>query len=140
MRISDWSADVCSSDLLEPLSGYLRLGQGLLVGEPLEGPWNFGPAADATLPVQALVTQMQAQWPGLRCEHHPGPHPHEAKTLQLDCSKAAQTLAWRAVWNADATLQHTTQWYRSYYERGQLRSHAALQDYVAADRAAGLGR
>src|SRR3546814_20446948 len=82
---------------------------------------------------------MQAQWPGLRCEHRPGPHPHEAKTLQLHCSNAAQTLAWRAVWNADATPQHTTQWYRSYYEPGQLRSPAHLQDYVAADRADGLG-
>jgi CDP-glucose 4,6-dehydratase len=125
--------------VLEPLSGYLRLGQGLLASEPVEGPWNFGPTVDANLPVQALVTQMQAQWPGLRSEHHPGPHPHEAKTLQLDCSKAAQTLAWRAVWNADATLQHTTQWYRAYYERGQLRSHDDLQDYVADARAAGLG-
>lgn len=125
--------------VLEPLSGYLRLGQGLLVGEPVEGPWNFGPAADATLPVQALVTQMQAQWPGLHSEHHPGLHPHEAKTLQLDCSKAAQGLAWRAVWNADATLRHTAQWYRAYYERGQLRSRDDLQDYVAAARAAELG-
>ena len=125
--------------VLEPLSGYLRLGQGLLAGDPVEGPWNFGPAADASLPVAALVTQMQAQWPGLRSEHHPDTHPHEAKNLQLDCSKAAQTLAWRAVWNADTTLRHTSQWYRAYYERGQLRSRDDLQDYVGAARAAGLG-
>jgi len=124
--------------VLEPLSGYLRLGQGLLAGDPVEGPWNFGPATDATLPVQALVAQMQEQWPGLRSKLHPGPHPHEAATLRLDCSKALQKLAWRAVWTAVDTLRHTTMWYRTYYERGQLRSSEDLQDYVAAARAAGL--
>jgi len=125
--------------VLEPLSGYLCLGQGLLAGDPVEGPWNFGPVADATLPVQALVAQMQTQWPGLRSEQQPGEHPHEAKTLRLDCSKAAQMLAWRAVWNAEDTLRHTTAWYRAYYERGQVRSSNDLQDYVTAACTAGLG-
>lgn len=125
--------------VLEPLSGYLRLGQGLLAGERVEGPWNFGPAVDATLPVHALLSQLQMQWPGLHSEPHPGPHPHEAKTLRLDCSKAAKKLAWRAVWDAGDTLQHTASWYRAYYERGQLRSSEDLQDYVAAARTAGLG-
>lgn len=124
--------------VLEPLSGYLRLGQSLLAGDPVEGPWNFGPATDATLPVQALVSQLQTQWPELRNEHYPGPHPHEAKTLRLDCSKAARSLAWRAVWNADDTLRHTASWYRAYYELGQIRSREDLQDYVAAARTAGL--
>jgi len=99
---------------------------------------EFWPAADATLPVQALVAQMQAQWPGLRSDCHPGPHPHEAKTLRLDCSKAVEALGWQAVWNAGDTLRYTTKWYRAYYERGQIRSSGDLQDYVAAARAAGL--
>lgn len=125
--------------VLEPLSAYLRLGQALLAGDLVEGPWNFGPAADATLPVQALVAQMQMQWPGLHVEHHPGPHPHEAKTLRMDCSKAARGLAWYPVWNATDTLRYTTAWYRAWHERGQLRSREDLHDYVAAARAAGLG-
>src|SRR3546814_11059395 len=29
MRISDWSSDVCSSDLLRPVHGALRLGEAL---------------------------------------------------------------------------------------------------------------
>jgi CDP-glucose 4,6-dehydratase len=125
--------------VLEPLSGYLQLGRGLLDGDLVEGPWNFGPADEATLPVRALVAQMQEQWPGLRSERHPGPHPHEAKTLRLDCSKAAKTLAWQAVWNADETLRHTTAWYRAYYEHGHIRSDEDLRDYVAAALNAGLG-
>lgn len=124
--------------VLDPLSGYLRLGQKLLAGDQMEGAWNFGPAADAALPVQALVARMQAQWPGLRSAYHPGPHPHEAEVLRLDCSKAANKLAWRPVWNADDTLQRTTRWYRTYYEHGQLRSNEDLRDYVDAAHAAGL--
>lgn len=124
--------------VLEPLSAYLRLGQALLAGDPVEGSWNFGPAADATLPVRALVAQLQTQWPGLRVEHQPGPHPHEAKTLCLDCSKAAQRLAWHPVWNAADTLRYTSAWYRAYYEHGQLRSNEDLQDYIAAAHAAEL--
>ena len=118
--------------VLESLSGYLRLGQCLLAGDSVEGPWNFGPSAEATLPVQALVSQMQKQWPELRTEHQPGPHPHEARVLQLDCSKAAKSLKWRAVWSAEDTLRHTIMWYRAYYEDGRLNSKQDLQDYIAA--------
>ncbi|MFC5740295.1 CDP-glucose 4,6-dehydratase [Dyella tabacisoli] len=124
--------------VLEPLSGYLRLGQALLAGEPVEGAWNFGPASDATLPVHALVSQIQAQWPGLRSEYLPGPHPHEAGVLQLNCAKAARELAWRPVWSAEDTIRHTIDWYRAYYASSRLLSSEDLQDYVAAAHNAGL--
>ena len=81
--------------VLEPLSGYLRLGQGLLAGEAIEGAWNFGPTADATLPVHALIARMQAYWPSLRSECQPGAHPHEAEMLRLDCSKARREFGWQ---------------------------------------------
>ena len=124
--------------VLESLSGYLRLGQCLLAGETVEGPWNFGPSADAALPVQALVSKMQKQWPELRTEHQSGPHPHEASVLQLDSSKAAKSLGWKAVWTAEDTLRHTIMWYRAYYEDGRLNSIQDLQDYIAAARTAEL--
>jgi len=124
--------------VLEPLSGYLRLGQQLLAGKPVEGPWNFGPAADATLPVRALVALMQSHWPQLHSEHQQGPHLHEAGVLRLDASKAAQQLGWHSVWNAQTTLQSTIQWYRDYYERGHLCSRENLQAYIEAARTAGL--
>lgn len=124
--------------VLEPLSGYLRLGQLLLAGEAVDGAWNFGPSAEANMPVQALVSLMQAQWPTLRCEPQPGPHPHEAKTLQLDSSRALQHLEWRPVWDADTTLRSIITWYREYHERGLVRSHDDLGAYVNDARAAGL--
>src|SRR3546814_5894421 len=35
MRISDWSSDVCSSDLLEHFAGFLRAAAGLAADEEL---------------------------------------------------------------------------------------------------------
>jgi CDP-glucose 4,6-dehydratase len=125
--------------VLEPLSGYLRLGEQLFSGRAVEGAWNFGPSADATLPVQTLVALMQAHWPELRCEHQPGPHLHEAKTLQLDASKATQQLGWSPVWDAQTTLRSTIRWYRDYYERGYVLSHENLKTYVEDARMAGMG-
>ena len=124
--------------VLEPLSGYLQLGQHLLAGAAVEGAWNFGPAVDATLPVRELVARLQARWPGTRIESATGQHPHEAAVLTLDCSKAARELGWRPVWDAEVTIQHTIDWYRAFHESGHLRSTDDLHDYVADARRAGL--
>jgi CDP-glucose 4,6-dehydratase len=124
--------------VLDPLSGYLRLGQGLLKGQDVEGPWNFGPASDATLSVRDLVAQMQRHWPGLMVEPDNGRHPREAATLRLDCGKSARQLGWRPVWSADMTIARTIDWYRAFHERGEVRSRDDLRDYVADARAASL--
>jgi CDP-glucose 4,6-dehydratase len=124
--------------VLEPLSGYLLLGRELLAGHAVEGAWNFGPAADATLPVHALVSQMQSLWPGLRSEHRADPHLREAMTLRLDCSKAAERLRTRPVWGARQTIRRTMQWYRTFHEHGRLSSLEDLKDYVRDAQATGL--
>jgi len=118
--------------VLEPLSGYLRLGQALLAGAGAEGVWNFGPAADDALSVQKLVTGMQTLWPMLRVELQPGRHPREAGVLLLDSTKARRELEWQPVWGVDATLKHTLDWYHGFYEGGHIRSRDDLQAYVAA--------
>jgi CDP-glucose 4,6-dehydratase len=125
--------------VLEPLSGYLRLGQQLLTGKQAEGPWNFGPAADATLSVQELISRTKPYWPDLHTVYQAGPHPHEAAVLRLDCAKAERNLGWKPVWNIDEALRHTAGWYRAYYEQDQLRSNEDLQSYIDAAQAAGLG-
>ncbi|MEO7325008.1 MAG: CDP-glucose 4,6-dehydratase [Dokdonella sp.] len=124
--------------VLEPLSGYLQLGQRLLAGEAIEGGWNFGPARDATLPVRELAARLLARWPGVRIELATGQHPHEAALLTLDCSKAARELGWRPVWDAEVTIQRTIDWYRAFHDSGHLRSTDDLCNYVADARNAGL--
>ena len=62
------------------------------------------------------------------------PHPHEATSLHLDCSKAQQRLHWSAVWDLGTTLRRSALWYRRQHEHGALRSHDDLQQYVADAR------
>lgn len=124
--------------VLEPLSGYLQLGQILLNGGAAEGAWNFGPSSDASISVQELIMQLQAQWPTQCRLHKHGEQSHEAATLRLNSTKAMQKLKWRPVWDMSETLPHTVLWYRMFYETGELRSHADLNDYTTAARAAGL--
>jgi len=121
--------------VLEPLSGYLRLGQVLLDGELDGGAWNFGPSADATLSVGDVVRRMQYHWPELRFEQDAGPHPHEAEKLALDCGKASRELGWRPVWNAEATLARIARWYRRFLDDGVIGSREDLEAYVADARA-----
>lgn len=123
--------------VLEPLSGYLQLGQQLLAGATVEGAWNFGPAADATLSVRALVSKMQALWP-LECREQRGPQPREAGILLLDSGKAAHELHWRPVWGATETLRRTLGWYHAFKGQARALSDADLGAYVAAAAAAGL--
>lgn len=124
--------------VLEPLSGYLRIGQVLLAGEAVGDAWNFGPAPDATLAVGDVVGRLQRDWPQLQVEHDRGPHPHEAAQLTLDCSKAGRELGWYPVWDADSTLQRASQWYRAFLDNGSVRSRDDLAAYVADARRAGL--
>jgi len=124
--------------VLEPLSGYLLLGQKLLAGEPVDQAWNFGPSANATLEVAEVVRRLQEQWPGFEVAHDGGPHPHEAVALTLDCRKAETQLGWRPIWDASTTLTRTVAWYRALHRAGELRSAIDLAAYVDDARRAGL--
>jgi CDP-glucose 4,6-dehydratase len=124
--------------VLEPLSGYLRLGQALLAGPEAEGAWNFGPDDDSALSVQTMVDEMRSHWPAVADAPSPGPHPHEAATLRLDRGKAARGLGWHPVWSAQSAVAFTVEWYRAFHEHGRVRSLEDLARYVSDARAAGL--
>ena len=123
--------------MLEPLSGYLRLGQKLLEDPAFADAWNFGPSPGLTLPVQGLASLIQNRWPGLRVESDTVAHPHEAMSLQLDSTKATQRLQWTAVWDAETAIRHTVDWYRAYYDGGHIGSRDDLRKYVSAAQAQG---
>src|SRR3546814_9976039 len=108
MRISDWSSDVCSSDLgdvvelrhpeatrpwqhvLEPLGGYLCLAKALDDKKEFHGePFNFGPQAQKDHSVLDLVTAMSMHWEQVRwldvSETTQGPY--ESGLLKLNRSE-----------------------------------------------------
>lgn len=116
--------------VLEPLSGYLRLGQLLWNDAGFVGAWNFGPDATDESSVGSLVARLCTHWSALCVEHDPAWHPHEATLLHLNCDKAKHQLAWRPVWNLATTLDKTASWYRAYYEGKQIDSESDLVAYI----------
>lgn len=120
--------------VLEPLSGYLCLGQAMIEGREAGGAWNFGPSPGSTMAVGDMVGYFQRAWPGLQVEHDAGPHPHEAEKLTLDCGKAARELGWHAVWDAESTVAYTAGWYRDFLNTGRISSRQDLGAYVASAR------
>jgi CDP-glucose 4,6-dehydratase len=118
--------------VLECLSGYLSLGHQLLSGKArFAEPWNFGPDADGNRTVEAVLSLLTKDWPKVRWELSRDIHPHEAKLLQLDCSKAEALLRWKPVWGFETAIAKTAQWYRAWLEDDKLISERQLDEYIS---------
>ena len=125
--------------VLECLSGYLSLGQQLLSGRAeFAEPWNFGPDQDGNRTVADVLSVLTREWPGFRWELTRTVHPHEAKLLQLDCSKARSALKWQPVWSFETAVARTARWYRAWLEDGIVVSERQLDEYVSLAAAGGL--
>ena len=132
--------------VLEPLSGYLMLGQKLLEArqEFAEG-WNFGPGDESNIEVELVVKKMKECWNKIDYCFQPSNPPtlqpsdlHEAGLLKLDCSKAHSRLNWKPVWDFDKTISVTARWYREFYENGTINSKMDLDEYIRDAREKGL--
>ncbi len=100
--------------VLNPLSGYLQLAQALADSPEHQGGWNFGPAPDDARPVRWIVERLSERWDGgLEVELDPGPHPHEARHLELDSAKAHERLGWAPAWDLAAALDAIVAWYEA---------------------------
>jgi len=126
--------------VLESLSGYLTLGGKLLAGGArFADGWNFGPADGTPVTVGEAAEALRREWPEIKLgSTAPTEAPHEAKTLALDCSKAACELDWHGVWSPAECFRRTARWYRDFYRNGKVDTAEDLEDYVAAARKAGL--
>ena len=108
--------------VLNPLSGYLVLAQALWEVPEHACGWNFGPPEQDARPVGWIVQRVGELWPGeLDSVVDDGPHPHEARYLKLDSSRARARLGWRPLLGLDEALQATVDWYT------QLRSGADMR-------------
>jgi CDP-glucose 4,6-dehydratase len=124
--------------VLEPLAGYLLLGQRLLAGDAgAARAWNFGPGPQGQLTVARLVEAFARCWPRLQVRLDSGAHPPEAARLLLDCRETRLQLGWRPVWPLAETVRRTADWYRSHTAVGAVDSRADLLAFIAAARASG---
>jgi len=119
--------------VLEPLSGYLHIGQKLLEEKVEFGDaWNFGPSDEGSITVEEVVKNVKKYWNKIDYEINRDVHQlHEANLLKLDCSKAHILLQWKDVWNSDTTFEKTVKWYKSYYEDERIvLTKEDLQSYI----------
>ncbi len=104
--------------VLEPLSGYLVLAQKCFNAETYaDDAWNFGPENNDAKNVEWISDLASEVWGEedlweLDVENHP----HEAKFLKLDISKAYQLLKWSPKWDAKEAVTRTITWYKDFYE------------------------
>lgn len=124
--------------VLEPLSGYLLLGQHLWDDDSIADAWNFGPGAAGETSVRSLAERASAYWNILRIETDEAIHLYEAATLRLDASKAITRLGWHPVWDIDTMLGKTINWYQNFQEFNRIDSTKDLTTYIADARRLGL--
>ena len=106
--------------VLEPLNGYLMLGERLLMGHKrFAGPWNFGPTDSLTvLEVMKIAAEC---WPKIQYKIEPQDHhPSMVRYLALDSSQAHQMLGWHSVWDIKTAVARTIMWYRAWYENSYI--------------------
>jgi CDP-glucose 4,6-dehydratase len=109
--------------VLNPLSGYLVLAQAVCESPEHAGGWNFGPAEEDARPVGWIVERVRELWPSeLRTRVDDGDHPHEARYLKLDSSRARAHLGWRPAIGLDATLESIVSWYSELKAGGDMRA------------------
>jgi CDP-glucose 4,6-dehydratase len=114
--------------VLNPLSGYLVLAQALWESPEYARAWNFGPAEEDARPVGWIAKQISELWPEeLKVAPDDGPHPHEARYLKLDSSRARSRLAWRPTWALPEALHAVVGWYRAFGEQADMRAVTVAQ-------------
>ena len=111
--------------VLEPLSGYITLCQQLIKKpkDHMQG-WNFGPNEESIKPVSYIADYLANRWGNdAQWQFCMGEHPHEARSLKLDCSKAKKHLNWAPIWSLERTLDETVKWYQAWH------SHKDMYDF-----------
>ena len=105
--------------VLEPLSGYLRLAQALLVNEKIHGEaFNFGPNESSTYTVNEIVSRFGKYWGHEVVSDHikltNQKLMYEASLLSLNCEKAAKELSWSPRLNINECSKLIADWYLQY--------------------------
>jgi CDP-glucose 4,6-dehydratase len=123
--------------VLEPLAGYLQLGErlGSQSGTGFGQAWNFGPDAGGYATVGEVARTMMRLW-GPGADVHCAPssaNPHEAGLLRLDSTLARTRLGWTQRWTLELALANTITWYRAWEKGADMKtfSFGQIQSWEA---------
>lgn len=109
--------------VLEPLCGYLTLGEQLYSNPCLAQAFNFGPRSNTMKTVGQLVHEMKIATGGFEVIDRTDPNaPNEAKLLMLNSQKATNLLGWKPRWDFRRTIWETSEWYKGKYNCDSART------------------
>jgi CDP-glucose 4,6-dehydratase len=100
--------------VLEPLSGYLMMGEKIFQDDKYLGAYNFGPDISDTMRVEDIVKKAIETLGKWEYKIEKDDSMHEAGLLLLDNTKAKTLLGWSPQFWVDEALQKTLDWYRVY--------------------------
>ncbi len=114
--------------VLEPLKGYLMLGQRILEGWDVKSAWNFGP--DGEMTVLEVLELAKSVWPKIDWEIDDTPtHPNMVYLLKIDSTKSRKELGWSPTWDMGLAVRKTIKWYKDFYENGIISSDDNITEY-----------
>lgn len=104
--------------VLEPLSGYLLLGQKLLeTGKDYAEGFNFGPNEESILKVSEVAQKIIDNYNKGEVIVHKKDNLHEANLLMLNIEKAKTVLNWTPTYTANEAIKETVEWYKHFYAK-----------------------
>jgi len=121
--------------VLEPLSGYLTLGQAVSQKPELHGEaFNFGPRAEQNRTVVELLGDLGRRWGFANLDEAYQVTDnipfHEAGLLKLNCDKALFHLKWEPNLDYNETVGLVSDWYTGFY-REKADMYAMTQKQIA---------
>ena len=108
--------------VLEPLYAYLMIVECQYSDHKKAGWYNVGPDDSGCCQTGTLVDQFVKYWgDSLKWVSQYDGGPHEANFLKLDCSKIKAILGWEPRWSTETAIRKSVEWYRCWYEHGDVR-------------------
>ena len=125
--------------VLEPISGILWLAVKMIEESKYAEAWNFGPPLDREqFTVKMMLKAISTEW-GVDesiMEEKTSTELHEDKFLNIDSSKAENSLGIKPVYNLQETIIETVSWYKRFMEHeSKIKNYSIEQIKNYADHA-----
>ena len=122
--------------VLDPLWGYILLGDKIFNGIDVSGPWNFGPDSSQEFKVKDVLLLFKNKWGDSKIEEVllSKTFPEQGR-LKLDSSKAIENLDWHPLVNIEYGIEQTVKWYQQFSKGVCIADHL-IDDYLSKTRIA----
>ena len=116
--------------VLDPLMGYLKVGQSILQGKKLKPSYNFGPSSQNPVQVQDLAQIFLKHFPDLNVRYASSVNEEkESKLLQLDSELALTEFGWFSQISTEEAINMTILWEKAV-QSGELSSVEATKGQI----------